>query len=146
MSNYCKNNNFELSKPKLENSDLSPAKRKQILTAYQDSLTHNIVYVWGLALNWCIVPKVASTSLSTILAPYLKKPEKKLPKRIHGQVWVRAGHLKHSDYVRQSFDRIPSFLVVRHPFSRIVSAYKNRLENKRRSDVVYKRWSKRIME
>ena len=144
VSDYCKNHNFELSNLfQLKKRDFSQAKRQE---SYQNSLTHNIVYVWGLALNWCPVPKVASTSLATLLAPYLKKPDKKLPKRIHGEVWGRAGHLTYSDYVRQSFDRIPSFLVVRHPFSRIVSAYKNRLENKTRSDVVYKRWSKRIME
>ena len=147
LTNYCKKHEFNLSTTlQLENGNLSEEKRKQKLIAYQDSLTRNTVYVWGLALNWCMVPKVASTSLSTILEPYLQKPEKKLPQRIHNKVWARAGHLKYSDYVRQSVDRIPSFLVVRHPFSRIISAYKNRLENKTWSDNVYQKWSKPIME
>ena len=104
------------------------------------------MYVWGLALNWCLVPKVASTSISTVLAPYLKKVDEKLPKRIHGEVWARAGHLTYSEYTQLSHERIPSFLVVRHPFARLVSAYKNRLENKTRSQVVFPKWSKEIIK
>ena len=43
------------------------------LKIYQKELTHNIVHVAGLDLNWCLVPKVASTSISSLILPYLKQ-------------------------------------------------------------------------
>ena len=148
LTHYCENHKFNLSNPlQLDNGDMPQAKRKQIMTSNQNSLTRNIVYVRGLGLNWCMVPKVASTSLSTIFAPYLQKLNKKHKyKSIHSKVWARAGHLKYSDYVRKLFDKVPSFLVARHPFTRIVSAYKNKFENKTLSHGLFKKWSKHITE
>ena len=124
---------------------------KFIEIRYEDFLTFNIVHISGLALNWCMVPKVASSSISELILPYLKKLKRKLPSPHDPQrkVWKRAGHLSHSDFVHQLQRRTPSFLITRHPFARIVSAYKNKIESRKKfrdGNGFYINWSSKIIK
>ena len=149
MLSYCNNHNLKLHKPpELADKSRSPIQRGQILTAYEDSLTFNIVHIAGLDMNWCMVPKVASSSIKELILPYLSKLNQTFPYP-QLEVWTRAGRLSHSDFVHQSQNQNPSFLVTRHPFARIVSAYKNKLENRtkfRDGLEFYKIWSKQIIK
>ena len=45
--------------------------RLQILV-WQNQLTSGLVHVPRLGLSWCLVPKVASTSISSLLLPHLR--------------------------------------------------------------------------
>ena len=51
-------------------------------------------------MNWCMVPKVASSSVSELILPYLKKLNIKFPFP-QLEVWTRAGRLTYSDFVQQ---------------------------------------------
>ena len=121
-------------------------KRKQFQGDYKDGLTFNIVHISGLDMNWCMVPKVGSTSVSALILPYLDKQKKPTTSFFHKEVWKRAGHLSYSDFVRQLQTGDPSFLITRHPFARIVSAYKNKLENRKKFPGFYNNWSRKIIE
>ena len=45
--------------------------RLQIIV-WQNQLTSGLVHVPRLGLSWCLVPKVASTSISSLLLPHLR--------------------------------------------------------------------------
>ena len=139
VQDYCSNHKFIINKP----SD-------QIRTDYEDWLTYNIVHISGLALNWCMVPKVASGSMSVMILPYLKKLKvnRKFPYS-HLEVWTRAGRLSYSNFVQQMREGIPSFLITRHPFARIVSAYRHKIENRTKfqdGNAFYADWSRKIIK
>ena len=44
------------------------------ITVWQNQLTSALVHVPKLGLIWCLVPKVASTSISSLLLPHLRSP------------------------------------------------------------------------
>ena len=96
-------------------------------------LMMNMVYISKLNLNWCLVPKVASTSISTAILPYLKHLEKdqKFP-FLHAEVWARAGRMTYEEYQKQP-NSTPAFFITRHPFARVASAFRNKLEVRTRS-------------
>ena len=149
VSEYCKSHKLELPKPRQLLQENIPLNRKNhFLRIYQKELTNNIVHVAGLDLNWCLVPKVASTSISSIILPYLKelKEATKFP-HIQKEVWTRAGRLPYSEF-ELSVNKTPSFLVTRHPFARIASAFRNKLEDRSRShdgEYFYNTWSRQII-
>ena len=73
------------------------------------------------------VPKVASSSISEVLIPFLKEiksPPKKFPFP-QAEVWARAGRLENQEQVNNT----KTFLIVRHPLVRIASAYRRELGN-----------------
>ena len=119
----------------------------QSKSEYRKKILSNIVHIQKLNLDWCLVPKVASSSISMSILPYL--PLKKFSqswKTVHDQVWARAGRLDLEELL--SHYNTASFLVTRHPFARIVSAYRNKLENRSRShdgDYFYENYSKKII-
>ena len=151
MKDYCSNHTHKLILPKppeLSDENVSQPDRDQIQRDYNDWLTFNIVHISGLAMNWCMVPKVASSSVSELILPYLKELNRKFP-YLQIEVWTRAGRLAYSDFVKQMRDGSPSFLITRHPFARIVSAYKNKIENRtkfRDGNEFYNNWSRQIIK
>ena len=115
----------------------------QSTDSYNKETILNIVNIPGLNLNWCLVPKVASSSISSAILPYL--PEVNMTRNItlHEEVWQRAGRVLFSD-----FNKSRSFLVTRHPFARIASAFRNKLENRTRSqdsEYFYNTYSREII-
>ena len=151
VQDYCSNHAHKLIIPKppeLSDKNVSQAEKDQIQTDYDDWLTFNIVHISGLGLNWCMVPKVASSSVSELILPYLKALNMKFPfPQI--EVWTRAGRLAYSDFVQQLREGSPSFLITRHPFARIVSAYKNKIENRKKfrdGNEFYDPWSRQIIK
>ena len=92
--------------------------RLQIIV-WQNQLTSGLVHVPRLGLSWCLVPKVASTSISSLLLPHLRSPpsccvtiqiqaplsrssededrEYPFPQL---EVWRLAGHLQYHHYLR----------------------------------------------
>ena len=103
----CQTNPILLKKPLLRSKQM-----------YNRDLMFNIVHIKNLNLNWCLVPKVASTSISSFILPNL--PQTNITKAwstVHDEVWQRAGHLHLSEYL--SNNNTPYFLITRHPFARI---------------------------
>jgi hypothetical protein len=122
-----------LKKPRQQAEDRPEHSKAQSTNIYSIKLISNIVNIKYLNLNWCLVPKIASTSISSLLLPYL--PQKVFPTgvpHIQGELWERAGHLQFSEYLSSS-NNTPSFLVTRHPFARIASAFRNKLKNRTKS-------------
>ena len=87
---------------------------------WQNQLTSALVHVPRLGLSWCLVPKVASTSISSLLLPHLRSGgswcgattliqhtlsrseededrEYPFPQL---EVWRLAGHLQYHHYLR----------------------------------------------
>ena len=86
---------------------------------WQNQLTSGLVHVPRLGLSWCLVPKVASTSISSLLLPHLRSGgswcattlihvtlsrssededrEYPFPQL---EVWRLAGHLQYHHYLR----------------------------------------------
>ena len=118
----------------------------QSTDSYNKDTMFNIVNIPKLNLNWCIVPKVASSSISSAILPYLPDVNRTRKVRtVHDELWQRAGrgHVQFSD-----FNKSRSFLVTRHPFARIASAFRNKLENRSRShdgEYFYDNYSKQII-
>jgi hypothetical protein len=114
---------------------------------FDRDLMFNIVHIKNLNLNWCLVPKVASTSISSFILSHL--PQTNVTKdwpTVHDEVWQRAGHLHLSEYL--SNNKTPSFLITRHPFVWIASAFRNKLENRTRSldgEYFYQQYSQKII-
>ena len=106
----------------------------------------SIVQVRKVNLEWCVVPKVASSSISNFLLPYL-------PNEPHHATWPNAQHevLRRGGISKRSL-YLPSengFLVARHPLDRLVSAYKDKLENRTKNkynNFLYKTVSKEIIK
>jgi len=150
INDYCSNNNLILTKPKhLDNRELPDAVRQHYLNVYQKQLVQNIVRIPILNLNWCLVPKVASTSISTLILPYLKKlnGNQKFP-HLQKEVWARAGHVSYNDFLKMR-NKTTTFLITRHPFARIASAYRNKLEDRSRShdgEYFYNTYSRQIIK
>ena len=105
-----------------------------------------IVQVKELNLDWCMVPKIASSSISNLLLPFLpNEPFHKNWPYIHYEVLRRGGNLKKSTYKPSK----TVFVVARHPFDRLVSAYKDKLENRTKNKDgrhFYKKESKKIIK
>ena len=62
-------------------------------------------------------------------------------------MWGRAGHIRPDEY--QSVNVTPSFLVSRHPFARVASAYRNKLADRNKShdgEYFYNTYSKQIIK
>jgi len=116
---------------------------------HEKQLVLNIVHVPKLNLNWCLVPKVASTSISAAILPHLIfGGESQESKFLQKEVWRRAGHLKYEEY-RAGQNVTPSFLVTRHPFARVASAFRNKLEDRTKShdgEYFYNIFSKQIIK
>ena len=116
---------------------------------YTKELVVNIVHIPKLNLNWCLVPKVASTSISAAILPHLKlgRDKQEFP-YLQKEVWSRAGKVKYEQYQAQQ-NVTPSFLITRHPFARLASAFRNKLEDRTRShdgEYFYNTYSKQIIE
>ena len=112
-------------------------------------LVLNIVHIPKLNLNWCLVPKVASTSISAAILPHLRLGgESQESQFLQKEVWRRAGHVKYGEY-QASQNITPAFLVTRHPFARVASAFRNKLEDRTKShdgEYFYNIFSKKIIK
>ena len=76
------------------------------------------------------MPKVASSSVSRALLPFLRnKTEGKVKNYpfVQAEVWDRAGHMKYEEFLSEE-KMTPTFLICRHPLSRLASAYRNKLQ------------------
>jgi len=137
IKNTCKVTPLHLKKQLFQSS-----------SSYNSELMMNMVHIPLLNMNWCLVPKVASSSISSAILPFL--PQQNLTMQwttVHDKVWQRAGHVGLNDYL--SSNKSSSFLVTRHPFTRIASAFRNKLENRTRShdgDYFYNNYSKKIFK
>ena len=134
MEKYCKAHDIKLTKPKqLLQNDIPEAMTKHYWNIYQKNVMINMVHIPKLNLNWCLVPKVASTSISSAILPYLNKLKKhKQFSHLQGEVWSRAGHMTYKEYHKHA-NTTPAFLITRHPFARVASAFRNKLEDRTRS-------------
>jgi len=134
IKSYCNNSPVLLQKPRqLQAAGISEQKANHFTKIFQSDLLKNIVRIPSLRLDWCLVPKVASTSISQLLLRHLPKTRdsQSEPLFIQKEVWERAGRLTWQQYTQAvHFTR---FLIVRHPFARIASAYRNKLEDRSRS-------------
>ncbi|KAG7162471.1 carbohydrate sulfotransferase 11-like [Homarus americanus] len=80
-------------------------------------------------LAWCKVPKVASTSLVHGLLRVLGQ-EHLINEIPRGQLHTRLRHLMPHPALQEDVSFCTTFMVVRHPFQRILSAYRDKLQNK----------------
>ena len=150
IRNYCRDHQLELPKPRQLNiENISGQLRQHFTNIYHKDLMTNIVHIPSLNLNWCLVPKVASTSISSLILPYLRtlSDQRSFP-HIQKEVWTRAGHLQYSQYILHQ-NSTPAFLITRHPFARVASAFRNKLEDRSKShdgEYFYNTYSRQIIK
>jgi len=116
---------------------------------HQNEILSPVVRVAKLGLDWCLVPKVASSSISHAFLPFL--PPRKAPPApglsfIQKEVWDRAGRLQWEEHAASP---LPALLIARHPFARIASAFRNKLEERGRShdgEYFYTTYSRQIIK
>ncbi|KAK4327692.1 hypothetical protein Pmani_001843 [Petrolisthes manimaculis] len=94
---------------------------------YLKKLYEHVLFFPQGNFSWCLVPKVASSSMSEALINMegLKQPE---DKRILQSI-LRKTRSKGPERENQTMGAPVKFLFVRHPFRRIVSAYRDKLED-----------------
>jgi len=136
--------------PILGREGVAEKAKLHFLKLHQKQILEPLVRVAELGLDWCLVPKVASSSVCQAILPFL--PQSSHPKAgqapysfIQKEVWERAGHLQWEDY---SSSHLPAFLITRHPLARVASAYRNKLEKRTRShdgEYFYKTYSSQII-
>ena len=72
-----------------------------------------------------LVPKIASSSLARVFIPYIQNTTyDQSIFALHKTLWSRAGRLTDIN----KFENTTSFVITRHPFTRIVSAYRNKFQ------------------
>jgi len=146
IANVCSVNPILLPKPKHFNSD-NPQVKQHFSKIYDKQILTNLIHIPELKLLWCLVPKVVSTSLATALTSYLQMPHPpKEPPQM--ELVRRTGHMGMERY-REIVNISSSFLIVRHPYARIASAFRNKLEDRRRShdgEYFYRVWSRQIIK
>ena len=90
IRNVCKRNPLIMKKSRQQAEVRAEHSRAQSENIYNTKLMSNIVHIKNLNLNWCLVPKAASTSISSALLPYL--PNMNLSEgrpHIQQEVWER---------------------------------------------------------
>jgi len=99
----------------------------------------NIIHIPELNLNWCMIPKVASTSLCKAFLPLITSNQPRKGKKwgyLQAEIADRSGAVKLIKRGELSFENYQAvnhtFLIARHPFGRLASAFKNKLENRNR--------------
>ena len=120
IKNFGETTPVVLKKSRKQTEDRPEHSRAQSRIIYNTKLMSNIVHIKSLNLNWCLVPTVASTSISSVLLPYLLKMilSEGRP-HIQQELWERAGHLQLIEYL--SNNKTPSFLVTQHPFATVLA-------------------------
>lgn len=111
----------------------------------------DILYMPKNNMSWCIVPKVASTSWSKALLELEGYTENDL---LHSdqplQVLLRQTFRPvQIDHVNKTLGTSLKFLFARHPFQRVVSAYRNKLEDSYKEEdgaYFYNNYGRRIVE
>jgi len=103
IKSYCNNSPVLLQKPRqLQAAGVSEQKANHFTKIFQSDLLKNIVRIPSLRLDWCLVPKVASTSISQLLLRHLPKTRdsQSEPLFIQKEVWERAGRLTWQQYTQ----------------------------------------------
>ena len=101
VEEYCRNNKNNLRK-------------------YQ-SKRRNVFHVSHLSLNFCLVRKAASASLSHAIVPHLrlnKKPSGRQYPWLQAEVLALGGEYRR--FLQDNQTLTPTFLITRHPFARWV--------------------------
>lgn len=111
----------------------------------------DVLYLPKNNISWCIVPKVASTSWSKALLELGGFTENDLLHRDQPlQVLLRQTFRPvQLEYVNKTIGASLKFLFVRHPFQRIVSAYRNKLEDSYKEEdgaYFYNNYGRKIVE
>ena len=76
-------------------------------------------------LVFYLVTKIASSSLARVFIPYIQNTTYNQSFfALHTVLWSRAGSLTDIN----KFENTISFVITRHPFTRIVSAYRNKFQ------------------
>ena len=87
-----------------------------------------------------LVPKIASSSLARVFIPYIQnRTYNQNIFALHAVLWSRAGRLTDIN----KFQNTISFVITRHPFTRIVSAYRNKFQKDTRIEEKFIRYYKR---
>jgi len=149
VQDVCKSHTVLLTKPKqLTAEGATEQIQTHFTNIYNKQILVNMVSIKELNLNWCLVPKVASTSISKVILSHLPRAKDTTGwPHIQKEVWHRAGHLQPGQYPANS--STPAFLVTRHPFARVASAFRNKLEDRTKShdgEYFYKTYSKQIIK
>ncbi|XP_023336866.1 carbohydrate sulfotransferase 11 [Eurytemora carolleeae] len=134
---------FLPSPPQLQQTNLNESLDESALNVFGKELVLNIVRIPALNLDWCLVPKVASSSLSKLFLPYLPATKDTDASYVQMELWQRAGHLSLKQFYSSKNIR---FLISRHPFARLISAYRNKLENRTRNEYFFNQYSKQIIK
>ena len=97
----------------------------------------NIIHIPELNLNWCMIPKVASTSLCKTFLPLITRNQPRKDKKwgyLQAEIADRSGAFKlfkRGELSLKSYNAVNhTFLIARHPFGRLASAFRNKIENR----------------
>ncbi|XP_063870695.1 carbohydrate sulfotransferase 11-like [Scylla paramamosain] len=108
----------------------------------------HMVYFPRQNFTWCLVPKVASSSWALALME-AEGVMRKVSSSISPQVYLRTAHREIPQRVNETIQASFKYLFVRHPFDRLVSAYRNKLEDSYTQEdgaYFYKTYGRRIVE
>ncbi|KAG7177070.1 carbohydrate sulfotransferase 11-like [Homarus americanus] len=125
---------FPPSLTKLQQHANDAAKVSPNLAAHYTGLhlkaaLKNIIYIKKHNISWCLVPKVASTSWAQALLALRGQLGNEYSDPPLQVVLREAFKMIDPTRVNQTINSSLKFLFVRHPFQRLVSAYRNKLED-----------------
>jgi len=136
--------------PQLTKSGDSSPLKNHFTKIHRKQILSPVVRVKELGFDWCLVPKVASSSISRAILPFLpprpSTSKATLYPHIQQEVWERAGRLEWEEHAAAP---LPALLLTRHPLARIASAYRNKLEDRHQShdgEYFYNTYSRQVIK
>ncbi|ODN04703.1 Carbohydrate sulfotransferase 14, partial [Orchesella cincta] len=148
IDSYCKTlerDSFrETFHSKQANGPTAETVEKLLKAKKEKIVRDNIIYIPELQQMWCLVPKAASTSWSRKIVELVQSEKMRKDLRNQSvplQVILRKyyGNIGTKIYKEQlDSRRTKKILLVRHPFSRLVSAFEDKLKNRKaKNDSMY---------